>query len=250
MLGTLAIMVARRAKIDEIAHLRDELNASARCQIVRWTNLTRGFGYEVAVEDGAKLVGYGVIRTTDDEDTLIEFFAIKEVDFLAVARAILEFSKAPLIEAQSNLPFMPEILEQFSNNQTPGPLLFADGEPSQLDVPNAIFRAVSSSDTIFEHKSEPVGNWCIECDNAVVATGGFFTHYNPPYADLYMEVHPHFRKRGFGSFLIQNLRSVCRSQSLIPAARCNFDNVASAKCLQRGGMVACGNLTIGRVRLS
>jgi hypothetical protein len=36
-------------------------------------------------------------------------------------------------------------------------------------------------------------------DGAIVATAGALTHYNAPYADLYMEVEPHARRRGFGA---------------------------------------------------
>lgn len=243
-------MVARRARLDEVAPLRDKLSSAAKCQIVRWSHLPRGFAYAVAVEVGQRIVGYGSISTVEAEDCLVEFFTTEESDTLAIARAILEFSNAPLIEAQSNLPFMSDILDGLTTDPTPGPLLFSDGNSLQLHDLLATFRPVDESDAIFEHKVEPVGDWCIEWENQVVATGGCFTHYNPPYADIYMEVHGSFRKRGFGSFLIQKLREVCKSQSLIPAARCNFDNVASAKCLQRGGMVLCGNLTTARVRLS
>ena len=242
-------MVARRARLDEVAHLRDQLHAAARCQIVRWSYLPRGFAYAVAVEDGGRIVGYGAIHTTGAVDTLMEFFTIEGADKVAAARAILEFSNAPLIEAQSNLPFLEEILDKLAGDPTPGPILFANGDSTRLGVPSATFRAVAASDEIFVHQSEPTGDWCIELENEVVATGGFFTHYNPPYADLYMEVMTGFRRRGLGSFLIQELRTICQRHSLIPAARCNFDNVASAKCLQRGGMVVCGKLTTARVRL-
>lgn len=242
-------MVARRSTLDEVAYLREKLGSVAGCQIVRWSCLPRGFAYAVAVEDGGRLVGYGAIQTTEVEDTLIEFFTVEEDDQLAVARAILEFSKVPLIEAQSNLPFMEEVLNGMSEDHTPGPILFANGNSWRLSLPHAKYRPVTALDTIFEHKSEPVGDWCIEWENVVVAKGGFFTHYNPPYADLYMEVDAQFRQRGFGSLLVQGLRGVCESKALVPAACCRFDNSASARCLQKGGMVICGQLTTGRVRL-
>jgi hypothetical protein len=33
---------------------------------------------------------------------------------------------------------------------------------------------------------EPVGEWLIEDEGFIVATGGIAQHYNPPYGDLYM----------------------------------------------------------------
>jgi GNAT superfamily N-acetyltransferase len=60
----------------------------------------------------------------------------------------------------------------------------------------------------FGHTSEPVGDWGVEVGGAVVGTGGFFLPYNPPYGDLYMEVAPDLRRRGYGSYLIQELTRV------------------------------------------
>ena len=73
------------------------------------------------------------------------------------------------------------------------------------------------------------------------------SHYNPPYADLYMEVIPEARGRGIGSFLVQELRRVCRESGRIPAARCDPANEASKKALLRGGLVAVGSIVAGEV---
>ena len=51
----------------------------------------------------------------------------------------------------------------------------------------------------------------LELNKEVVATGGFPLHYNIPFADLYMEVRKNCRKKGFGSFLIQELKKQCYS---------------------------------------
>lgn len=240
----------RRSTLAEIAPLRAEFETSAGCQIVRWMNLARGFAYAVALEDSGRLVGYGVIRTTDDEDTLIEFFAPATPDPVAAARAILDFTRAPIIEAQTNLPGMPLILEKLGSHPQPGPLLFATDEQTRLEIAGVTFRELHKRDDIFPHNLEPEGPWGLEWEGRIVATGGFFTHYNPPYADLYMEVAPPFRRRGFGSFLLQELQIVCTKQGLIPAARCDRDNVASANCLQKSGMKICGELRTARVRQS
>jgi hypothetical protein len=79
---------ARRAELDEVAHLREQFCREASCQIVRFTNLTRGFAHPV----------------------------------------------------------------------------------------------------VFEHTVEPEGDWVVDVAGEVVAAGGHLTHYNHPYADIYMEV--------------------------------------------------------------
>ena len=101
---------------------------------------------------------------------------------------------------------------------------------------------------MFTHHSEPVGDWGLECEGALVATGGFFTHYNPPFVDLYMEVAQPFSGRGYGSYLVQELRRLAREAGHVPAARCHTGNLASRGALQRGGMRQCARVVRGRVR--
>ena len=63
-----------------------------------------------------------------------------------------------------------------------------------------------------------------------------------------METKGPFRRRGFGTFLVQELKRVCREHGHIPAARCNPGNVASRRTLQRAGFVPCGHILSGDVR--
>ena len=89
-------------------------------------------------------------------------------------------------------------------------VVFDDALTTSLAVPGAIFREVAEADKerIFEHKVEPVGEWLLVVDGGIVATGGIATHYNPPYGDLFMEVDEPHRRRGYGSYLIQELKRV------------------------------------------
>jgi GNAT superfamily N-acetyltransferase len=80
-----------------------------------------------------------------------------------------------------------------------------------------------------------------------VATGGLFFHYNPPYGDIYMEVAAAHRRRGLGSYLVQELKRLCREMGCVPAARCNTANVASRLALQRAGMFPCARIVQGRL---
>lgn len=80
-----------------------------------------------------------------------------------------------------------------------------------------------------------------------MATGGLLYHYNPPYGDIYMEVAEPFRLRGLGSYLVQELKRVCREGGHVPAVRCGTDNAGSRLTLQRAGMSPCGRIVSGRV---
>jgi GNAT superfamily N-acetyltransferase len=105
----------------------------------------------------------------------------------------------------------------------------------------------AEKERVFEHKHEPVGDWVIEHSGMVVATGGALFHYNPPYGDLFMEVHETHRRQGFGSYLIQELKRSCYEIGKVPAARCNASNVGSRNTLQKAGMLPCGRILVGEV---
>ena len=100
---------------------------------------------------------------------------------------------------------------------------------------------------VFGHNAEPVGEWGLECDDRIVATGGLFFHHNPPYGDIYMEVDERYRRRGFGAYLVQELKRICRETGRIPAARTGIDNFASRFTLQRAGMFPCARIVKGRI---
>src|SRR5438270_7393110 len=92
---------------------------------------------------------------------------------------------------------------------------------------------------------EPVGEWLLEHDGLVVATGGIATHYNPPYGDLFMEVDEPCRRRGYGGYLIQELKRACYEMGRVPAARCGVANTASRATLQKAGLFPCARLLSG-----
>ena len=92
---------------------------------------------------------------------------------------------------------------------------------------------------------DPEGYWTVEMENTAVAKGGILYHYNPPYGDIYMEVAEAWRRRGVGSFLVQELKRICREGGHIPCARCDPDNTASRKTLQKAGFVPCAHILSG-----
>jgi FR47-like protein len=85
-------------------------------------------------------------------------------------------------------------------------------------------------------------------NGATVATGGLMFHYNVPYADIYMETVEPFRRRGFGLYLVQELKRCACALGSIPCARCNPANVASLETLQKAGLVAFAHILNGSIR--
>jgi GNAT superfamily N-acetyltransferase len=108
-------------------------------------------------------------------------------------------------------------------------------------------RGKREDDDIFRHQIEPVGEYVITAGHEVVGTGGFMLHYNPPFADLYMEIREDQRRRGFGSFLIQELKKECYRTGRVPAARCPMENSASKGTLIKAGLKVSGFMLFGSV---
>jgi GNAT superfamily N-acetyltransferase len=137
---------------------------------------------------------------------------------------------------------------EFSKNIHSPVILFSDHASTNLVVPEVVFRKKLQGDVLFKHRHEPEGSHIIVTKEEVVATGGFMLHYNAPFADLFMEVKEDARKRGVGSYLIQELKRECYLAGRVPAARCNIENMASRAILLKAGMKIAGFMLIGTIR--
>ena len=181
----------------------------------------------------------------------MEFYTLPHVRSRAqtLFRELLAVSQATSMEAQTNMPLMLTMLYDCANDITTESILCQDAFVTHLECTNGLFRHSTQEDAaaVFEHHDEPVGDWLIESKGALVATGGFFCHYNPPYGDVFMEVAATARRQGFGSYLVQEVKRVCYEAGKKPAARCNPDNFASRNTLQKAGFLPCGRKLVGKV---
>ena len=243
-----------RAEYREVVALRELYRQEANCQIIHDSLLSRGLAdpYLILVE--GRVAGYGAVRNRYDIDRLSEFYTLPHVrsSALPLFRELLDVSRATHIEAQTNIPWMLTLLYDCADKITEESILFQDAFTTDLVCPNGVFRRAMTEDTepIFPHHQEPVGDWIVEANSVVVATGGFLCHYNPPYGDIFMEVSEPARRQGFGSYLVQEVKRVCYEAGKKPAARCNPTNVASRRTLQKAGFLPCGRLLAGEVRPS
>jgi predicted GNAT family acetyltransferase len=73
-------------------------------------------------------------------------------------------------------------------------------------------------------------------------------NYNFPYADIYMDVKENYRKKGFGSLMVQELKKEIYCMGRVPAARCNVSNYASKSTLIRAGFIPCGHRLKGVIK--
>jgi len=196
-------------------------------------------------------VGYGSIKgqERDDRDTVFEFYIIPPFRRKSseLFRQLLLASEAGLIECQSNDLLLSSMLYEFSTSLSSDVVLFEDHAVTRLSVPGAIVRRTRPGDEIFGHNAEPVGDYVVDFEGEVVASGGFLCHYNPPFADLYMEVREDSRQRGFGSFLLQEVKRECYLAGRVPAARTSIRNAASRATLTKAGLRVCGFMLLGKV---
>ncbi len=239
--------------LDEIAGMREEYRREMACQIVHDSWHARGFTTSYLLRLDGQVAGYGSVggAPRDSRDTLKEFYLLPRFRgaALPILRALIETSGARTVEAQTNDTLLLLMLLDCAVAVTSPTILFADGLTTRLDPRGAVFRALTDAERegAFPHTHEDVGEYGLVRDGEVVATGGLAFHYNPPYADLYMEVAAPYQRRGFGSYLVQELKRVCHDLGCIPAARCGEGNAASRMTLQRAGMFPCGRIVRGLI---
>lgn len=243
-----------RVEYSAVETLRDLYRAEANCQIVLDSALRRGLADPyLAKVDGAVAAYAGVWNERYEayKDRLTEFYTLPSVrgHALPIFREILAASRAKSIGTQTNLPLELLMLYDCATNITTEKILFHDAATTNLTCPGAVFRETRPEDSgrIFAHKVQGVGDWLLEVDGAIVATGGAAYHYNPPYGDIYMEVDEPHRRKGYGSFLVQELKRICYEAGKEPAARCNPDNFASRNTLQKAGLLPCARLLVGDI---
>ena len=206
----------------------------------------------ILTHEGTK-IGYGSIKGNEnlsDRDTLFEFYMVPTYRHLASTAflALLELSGVNFIECQTNDLFLTSLLYQYGQDINSGPILFEDHVKTDISMGHIIFRRRKAGDIVFEHKSEPVGEYVLELNDEIVATGGFLLHYNFPFADLFMEVKEDDRRNGLGSLLIQELKTQCYLTGRVPAARCDIKNHASKATLIKAGFRIAGFMLLGRVK--
>jgi GNAT superfamily N-acetyltransferase len=243
---------AVKAKLEDIQPWRalflQENNFQVRynaCHERGWTD-----SYLLTID--GEVAGYGAIKGQEiaGRDTIFEFYLVPALRRLSptVFAQLLAASEAKYIECQSNDPLLSAMLFEFAQEINSDTVLFADQTVTSLDVSGGLVRPRGNDDQVFDHSVEPLGDYVLELRGEIVATGGFMTHYNPPFADLYMEVKPDCRGRGYASFILQQVKKVCYAAGRVPAARCPIANKASRGALLRAGMKVCGFMLMGRVK--
>jgi GNAT superfamily N-acetyltransferase len=139
------------------------------------------------------------------------------------------------------------MLHTFAENIESESILFHD-RLTTMHIPAGVaFRRATPEDAARFLPHQEGATFLVEANGEIAGTGGILFHYNRPYGDIYMEVAEPFRRRGFGSYLVQELKRVCYEGGNVPGARCNQKNIASRKTLQKAGFVPCGQILSGHL---
>lgn len=236
--------LAHAASVSDITAWRDEFRQSASGQLVHDSlhgreGWTRSYLLNV---DGTQ-AGYGAVAVGGPWQgtvTVFEFHISNafQIHAAELFRALLRISGATHFEIQTHPPLLHQLADRYVKSWTTDRIIYRDERATCLPTPSgAVLGKVAAADKdyLFKHRVEPVGDWVVRRESEIVATGGWFSHYNPPYRDLFMEVAEPYRKRGIGSWLLQEMKHACRKAGGIPCARCHPENEASRACLAKAG---------------
>lgn len=238
---------------DETEALRELHRHEMNCQIVLDSWHGRGWTDSYLLRLDGRVVGYGLVGgvRAESKEIVTEFYVLPGVRgrALPLFRRFAEVSRARSVEVQTNDKLLTLMLYDCAENIESNVILFHDALTTNLVVPDVIFRKVSEADReeILGRKLDADAEWMLEVSGKVAATGGLLFHYNVPYGDIFMGVAEPLRRRGYGSYLIQELKRTAYEMGKVPAARCNATNVGSRASLQKAGMLPCARVLTGVV---
>ncbi len=239
--------------LERIRPWRDMYRLEMSCQIIHDSIHDRaGWTQEYLLSLNETPVGYGSIAVGgpwEKQPTAYEFYVVPthRLRVFDLFRKLLDVSAAVSIEVQSNDPLATVMLHRFAQQVTSESILFHDRLLTSHLPRGATFREPTASEAPDIPSQQRKWQGVVEVEGQVAATCGILFHYNRPYGDIYMEVAESFRRQGLGSFIVQELKRVCYDGGHVPAARCNPQNIASQRTLQKAGFVPCGHILKGSV---
>lgn len=246
---------ATAAAPDQFEWMRTYFRFESRHQIVHdslharpgWT-----ITYLLYLDD--RVAGYGSIAVAGpwtDRPTVFEFFLLPEFQrhTFRLFEVLLQASGAKHFEVQSNHVLLTAMLFRYASNIRSESIVFYDHSRTSHSIDRSKLECQTSKDDIqlAIERRKGGGEWLLIVDGHQVGFGGIMFHYNLPYGDIYMETAEPYRQRGYGSFLVQELKQICYELGVVPAARCNPANVASQRTLQKAGFAPYAHILDGEL---
>jgi len=245
------VITAQRCELESTLALRDMYRLEMSCQIIHDSIHSRsGWSEEYSLRIDGALVGYGSVAVGGpwtEVPALYEFFVeqAQRSRLFELFDALRTTCGAGRMETQSNDVLTTAMFHTYAKNTTSESVLFEDAAKTSFAPEGATFRTATPEDGLDISSRQLPWHGVVELDGCVAATGGILFHYNHPYGDIYMDVREEFRRRGLGSFIVQELKRVCYEGGFKPGARCRPTNVPSQRTLQRAGFISCGHILVG-----
>jgi RimJ/RimL family protein N-acetyltransferase len=212
-----------------------------KCHLYNWADT-----YLFKIDDIK--IGYGSVwgrNKREDRDAIFEFYVI--ISYRKYTNTCFEkfhsSSGVSFIECQSNDLLLSSMLFEYSQNINAEAILFKDHFQTDFKIAGVILEKKIADENVRDDNRE----YILKQNDEVVATGGLMLNYNIPYADIYYEVNEKHRQKGFGSFMIQELKKEAYCMGRIPAARCNIKNKISKSSLLKAGFIVCGCILHGEI---
>jgi GNAT superfamily N-acetyltransferase len=247
---------AKVTSTNAVLPLRNVYRQEMNCQIVHDSIHRRtGWTTTYALTVDEMNAGFGSIAIGGPwtgKPAIFEFYVLPVHRGCAfqLFEAFLAASGARLMEIQSNDALLAVMLHTYARDIRSEKIVFRDGVTTALESNGAVLEPMTGEEDARRAIAALEGGpeWRLRLDNETVATGGILFHYNPPYGDIYMDVAEPFRRRGFGAYLVQELKRAAYELATIPGARCSPDNSASRLTLQKAGFVPYAHMLTGAIR--
>jgi GNAT superfamily N-acetyltransferase len=240
---------------DVILPLRTRFRQEMNCQIVHDSIHTRpGWTSSYALDLGGTIAGFGSIAIAGpwkDKPTIFEFYVQPEYRGRAfdLFETFVDASGARFMEIQSNDTLLAVMLHTYARDIWSEKIVFADQLTTNLPANGALLQQLTSDEEIQLSITERAGQaeWELQVGGQSAGSGSILFHYNRPYCDLAMEIAEPFRRRGFGAYLVQELKRAAYQLGSLPCARCSPDNVPSRKTLQKAGLAPFAHILNGTI---
>jgi len=244
----------REVPAGEVLALRARYREAVGAQIVHdLIHRREGWTRSYLIELAGRGIGFAEVAIAGPwtgKPTVFEFYLLPEFEcqVFELFEAFLAASGARFFEAQSNCGPLAVLAHTYGHGITSERIVFRDGVITALPANGAVLRPLTGIQEVRAaiERRQGGGEWQLEVGGTAVGKGGILFHYNRPYGDIYMDVAEPYRRRGLGSYLVQELKRECYQLGAVPCARCNPSNVGSRRTLQKAGFVPCGQILVGR----
>jgi GNAT superfamily N-acetyltransferase len=236
-------LLVEAGAVDRTFPLRDRYRQEMNCQVVHDSIHTRpGWTLTYVFSAAGSIIGFGSIAVGgpwQDKPTVLEFYLAPETRSRAFEcfEELLAVTGAKWMEVQSNDLLATTLLHTYGRDIVAESIVFRDCVTTSLTANGATLGLLTPAEETQSCIAERAGGpkWRLEVEGEPAGNGGILFHYNIPYGDIYMEIDEPYRRRGLGSYLVQQLKRQAYELGAIPAARCNPANVASRRTLQKAG---------------